>query len=108
MTKMNKQKKLSILNVFKGGFSPGSSGREAAKEYKESKAEKNTEIVFGNIKNRLAKGETVKVPKFGTFNPRKRAAQIVKKPRTGEKVSEQARNKPFFMPDEKLKEILKP
>lgn len=107
MTKMNKQKKLSMLGIFKGGFSPGSSGREAAKEYKKSKAEKNIKIVFGNIKNSLAKGETVKVPNFGTFNSRKRAAQIVKKSRTGKKVSEQARNTPFFIPDEKLKEILK-
>ena len=47
------------------------------------------------------------MPNFGTFNARKRAAQIVKKPRTREKVSEQARNTPFFIPDEKLKEILK-
>jgi len=107
MTKMNKQKKLSMLGIFKGGFSPGSSGREAAKEYKKNKTEKNIKIVFGNIKNSLAKGETVKVPNFGTFNSRKRAAQIVKKSRTGKKVSEQARNTPFFIPDEKLKEILK-
>jgi len=107
MTKMKKQKILSMLNVFKSGFSPGSSGREAAKEYIKSKAKKNIEIVFGNIEDRLARGETVKVANFGTFSTRKRAAQMAKKPRAGEKVSEQAMNTPFFIADKKLKEKLK-
>jgi hypothetical protein len=53
---MKKTKKLSILNLFKSGFSLGSSGREAAIEYKRSKTKKNTEIVFENIKDRLTGG----------------------------------------------------
>ena len=105
---MEKTKKLSMRNVFKSGFSPGSSGREAAKEYKRSKAKKNSEIVFENIKNRLARGETVRVANFGTFGIRKRTAQTARNPRTSEKISVQIMNTPFFKADEKLKEKLKP
>ena len=107
MTKMKKQRKLSMLNVFKSGFSPGSSGREAAKEYKKSKAKKNTEIVFENIKDRLARGETVTVANFGTFSTRKRAARMARNPRTGEKFSVQAMDVPLFKADKKLKEKIK-
>ena len=104
VTKMEKTKKFSIPNVFKGGFSPGSSGREAAREYKRSKAEKNIEIVFENIKDRLASGETVRVEDFGTFGYRKRAARMARNPRTGEKISVQAMNVPFFKAGKELKE----
>ena len=104
---MKKTKKLSTLNVFKSGFSPGSSGREAAKEYKRSKSKKNSEIVFENIKGRLARGETVRVANFGTFGIRQRAARTARNPRTGEKISVQTMNVPFFEADKKLKEKLK-
>jgi nucleoid DNA-binding protein len=107
MTKMKKQKKLSMLNVFKGGFSPGSSGREAAKEYKKSKAKKNTEIVFENIRDRLARGKTVTVANFGTFGTRKRASRTAKNPRTGEIIQVKAMDVPFFKASKKLKEKIK-
>ncbi|MBA7491573.1 Integration host factor subunit beta [subsurface metagenome] len=104
---MEKTKKLSILNVLKSGFSPGSSGREAAKVYKRNKAKKNSEIVFENIKNCLARGETVRVANFGTFGTRQRATRTARNPRTGEKISVQTMNTPFFRADKKLKEKVK-
>ena len=105
---MKKTKKLSMLNILKSGFSPGSSGREAAIEHKRSKNKKNIESVFfENIKDRLARGETVKVANFGTFSTRKRAARMARNPHTGEKISVQAMNVPLFKADKKLKEKIK-
>ena len=107
VTKMKKTKKFSILNFFKSGFSPGSSGREAAIEYKRSKTKKNTEIVFENIKDRLTRGETVRVANFGTFGTRKRATRTARNPRTGEIIQVKAMDVPFFKASKKLKEKIK-
>lgn len=107
--KMKKTKEHFILNLFKSAFDPRSSGREAAKEYKykRSKTKKNTENVFENIKERLARGETVRVANFGTFGIRKRIARTAKNPRTGETVQVKAMDVPFFKASKKLKEKIK-
>jgi len=104
---MEKTKKLSMLNIFKSGFSAGSSGRDAAIEWKRSKAKKNTDIVFENIEDCLARGETVRVPGFGSFGTRKRATRMAKNQRTGEKIQVKAINVPFFKAGKELKEKVK-
>jgi len=70
-------------------------------------AKKAVECVFENITDCLAKGEAVRLVGFGTFGARKRAARMARNPRTGEKISVQAMNVPFFKAGKELKEKVK-
>ena len=90
-------------NIFKSVFSPGSSGREAAIEWERNEAKKNTDIVFENIEDCLARGEIVRVAGFGSFGTRKRVTKMAKNPRTGEKIQVKAMNVPFFKAGKELK-----
>ena len=67
-------------------------------------AKKAVECVFENITGCLAKGEAVRLVGFGTFGARRRAARMARNPRTGEKISVQAMNVPFFKAGKELKE----
>ena len=44
------------------------------------------EIIFDTVKNSFVEGESVKVPGFGTFNVRKKAARRGRNPQTGEEL----------------------
>ena len=44
------------------------------------------EIIFDTIKNSFVEGESVKIPGFGTFNVRKKAARRGRNPQTGEEL----------------------
>jgi integration host factor subunit alpha len=44
------------------------------------------EIIFDTVKNSFVEGESVKIPGFGTFNVRKKAARRGRNPQTGEEL----------------------
>ena len=45
------------------------------------------EIIFDMIKQGFVKGESVKIPGFGTFNVRQKAARRGRNPQTGEELT---------------------
>jgi len=65
------------------------------------------ECVLNNISECLARGEAVRLVGFGTFGIRKREKRTARNPRTGEKISIQAMNVPFFKAGRELKEKVK-
>ncbi|HDK28182.1 MAG TPA: HU family DNA-binding protein [Candidatus Atribacteria bacterium] len=70
-------------------------------------AKKVVESVLENISDCMAGGEAVRLVGFGTFGVRKREARMARNPRTGEKISIQAMNVPFFKAGKELKEKVK-
>lgn len=127
---MGKIKGISVLNSFKKIFSTRNFGEDAAMEYEEiirgrnfnnfiineiannlnitkREAKKAFDSIFKNITDCLAKRETVRLVGFGTFGVRERASRMAINPRTGEKISVQNMNIPFFKADKKFKEKIK-
>ncbi len=45
------------------------------------------EIIFDTIKRAFVEGESVKIPGFGTFNVRQKAARRGRNPQTGEELT---------------------
>lgn len=72
----------------------------------QSDAEKIVSTVFNQISAALAKGNRVELRGFGVFSVRTRKARAGRNPRTGEKVSVEAKNVPFFKAGKKLKDRL--
>ena len=62
------------------------------------------EVVLDTIAEAVAKGDSVSVIGFGTFEPRKRAARSVKNPRTGEVLKIAATTVPAFKPGKAFKD----
>ena len=61
-------------------------------------ATKAVDAAIENIKDSLAKGDTVTLPGFGTFAVRERAARSGRNPKTGETIEIKAANVPMFKP----------
>lgn len=59
------------------------------------------------IRDSLKRGEKVVITGFGTFSIRKRAARPGRNPKTGEKITIQARKAPGFTPGKTLKKAVK-
>ena len=72
----------------------------------QSDAEKIVSTIFDEISASLAKGHRVELRGFGVFSVRIRKARAGRNPRTGEKVSVEAKNVPFFKAGKKLKDRL--
>ena len=70
----------------------------------QSDAEKIVSAVFNAIAASLAKGQRIELRGFGVFSVRTRNARAGRNPRTGEKVSVEAKNVPFFKAGKKLKD----
>ena len=68
--------------------------------------EKFTNIILSEIKRSLQRGERVELRGFGAFSVRNRNARKGRNPRTGEKVSVEAKKLPFFKMGKGLKERL--
>ena len=62
------------------------------------------ETVLGEIADRLAQGETVKISSFGTFQVRSKGGRIGRNPKTGEEVPIQPRRVLVFRASHVLKE----
>lgn len=64
------------------------------------------EAIINTIGRQLKKGDSVTLIGFGSFSTSKRAARVVRNPRTGEELRVPARRVPKFTPGKALKEIL--
>ena len=69
-------------------------------------AERIVSTVFDEITKALKDGNRVELRGFGVFSVRARNARAGRNPRTGEKVSVEAKNVPFFKAGKKLKDRL--
>ncbi len=66
-------------------------------------AQEIIEIIFDTLKQTFKEGESVKVPGFGTFHVRKKAARRGRNPKTGEDLQITPRRVISFKTSEKLK-----
>ena len=62
------------------------------------------ESVRGHLSDALARGESVKISSFGTFNVREKAARVGRNPKTGEEVPIHPRRVLTFRPSHLMKE----
>lgn len=62
---------------------------------------------LNGIRDSLKRGEKVVITGFGTFSVRKRAARPGRNPKTGEKITIQARKAPGFTPGKTLKKAVR-
>ena len=67
-------------------------------------AAKAVDAFVENVKDSLAKGDSVTLIGFGTFMVRERAARVGRNPRTGERLDIKAANVPVFKPGKALKD----
>ncbi|NIU85091.1 MAG: integration host factor subunit alpha [Candidatus Thorarchaeota archaeon] len=64
------------------------------------------EIIFDTIKHSFVEGESVKIPGFGTFNVRKKAARRGRNPQTGEELEIAPRRVLTFKASNQLKSLI--
>jgi integration host factor subunit alpha len=64
------------------------------------------EIIFDTIKQAFVEGESVKIPGFGTFNVRKKAARRGRNPQTGEELVISPRRVLTFKSSNQLKDSI--
>ena len=62
------------------------------------------ESVLGHLSDALARGESVKISSFGTFNVREKAARVGRNPKTCEEVPIHPRRVLTFWPSHLMKE----
>lgn len=62
------------------------------------------ETVLNHLSDSLARGESVKISSFGTFNVRDKAARIGRNPKTGEEVPIHPRRVLTFRPSHLMKD----
>jgi len=67
-------------------------------------SEKALSAVFESIEETLAKGESVQLVGFGTFEARERKEREGRNPSTGEKIKIEAQKVPAFKPGRALKD----
>lgn len=73
-----------------------------------NKASRDSVQAFLNgIRDSLKRGEKVVITGFGTFSIRKRAQRPGRNPKTGEKITIQARKAPGFTPGKTLKKAVR-
>ncbi|MCF8495806.1 MAG: integration host factor subunit beta [Alphaproteobacteria bacterium] len=68
--------------------------------------EKIVDTIFEEITRALASGDRVELRGFGAFSVKEREARTGRNPRTGEKVSVDAKRLPFFKTGKALREKL--
>lgn len=73
-----------------------------------NKAARDSVGAFLNaIRDSLKRGEKVVITGFGTFSVRNRASRPGRNPKTGEKITIQARKAPGFTPGKTLKKVVR-
>lgn len=65
------------------------------------------QAVLNSIRDSLKRGEKVVITGFGTFSVRNRASRPGRNPKTGEKITINARKAPGFTPGKTLKKALR-
>ena len=67
-----------------------------------NEAAQAVEIIFNEIKSRLAQGENVRISRFASFILRKKNARSARNPKTGESIRINARTVLTFKPSKQL------
>ncbi|MCD4785585.1 MAG: HU family DNA-binding protein [Candidatus Eremiobacteraeota bacterium] len=82
---------------------------EIAKKADISKKDANLalNVILESIGEQLAKGNTVRLIPFGSFEVRHRKSRMGRNPRTGDEIKISARNVPAFKPGKALREAVK-
>lgn len=65
------------------------------------------QAVITSIRDSLKRNEKVVITGFGTFSVRSRAERTGRNPKTGEKITIQARKAPGFTPGKTLKKVVR-
>ncbi|MFI5303404.1 MAG: integration host factor subunit beta [Nitrospiria bacterium] len=79
---------------------------EQLKGYTKRQTEIIINAIFDSIKSSLANGDKIEIRGFGSFRLRKRKNREGRNPKTGELVSVNAKNVPFFKAGKELKELV--
>ena len=83
---------------------------ESVSEQLNGLTKRQTEIIinaiFDSIKSSLSKGDKIEIRGFGSFRLRRRKTREGRNPKTGELVSVNAKNVPFFKAGKELKELV--
>lgn len=74
--------------------------------FSKKEASELVELVFGTLKDRLEKGEKVKISGFGKFEVREKKSRIGRNPQTGDRITISARKVLNFSPSQVLKAML--
>lgn len=74
--------------------------------FSKKEASELVELVFNSLKERLQKGEKVKISGFGNFLVRDKNERIGRNPQTGDQIKISARRVLTFRPSQVLKAIL--
>lgn len=77
-----------------------------ASHLKKSQAAKCLDIMLSAVANALAKGESISLSGFGSFQPKSYPAKIARNPRTGERVDVPAKRVVKFRPGRPLNDSL--
>ena len=79
---------------------------ESKEHIRSQKIDRIVTVILDSIINALSSGERVEFRGFGAFSIRTRSPRMAKNPRTGEKLSVDARNIPHFKAGKQLYELL--
>lgn len=74
--------------------------------FSKKEASELVEMVFGQLKDTLCRGEKVKISGFGNFLVRDKSARVGRNPQTGEQITISARRVLTFRPSQVLKAVL--
>jgi integration host factor subunit alpha len=74
--------------------------------FSKKEASELVEMVFGSLKDKLVKGEKVKISGFGKFEVRGKKSRIGRNPQTGDRITISARRVLNFSPSQVLKALL--
>jgi nucleoid DNA-binding protein len=70
-------------------------------------ARDSVQAMLNGIRDSLKRGEKVVITGFGTFSIRKRVERVGRNPKTGERMTIDARKAPGFTPGKTLKRIVR-
>ena len=70
-------------------------------------ARESVDAMLNGVRDSLKRGEKVVITGFGTFSIRKRGERSGRNPKTGEKITIQARKAPGFTPGKTLKKAVR-
>ncbi|MCB0343134.1 MAG: integration host factor subunit alpha [Pseudobdellovibrionaceae bacterium] len=74
--------------------------------FSKKEASELVELVFGEVKGALCRGDKVKISGFGNFVVKSKNERVGRNPQTGEQITISARHVPTFRPSQVLRSIL--
>ena len=74
--------------------------------FSKKEASEHVEMVFDTLKDKIVKGEKVKISGFGKFEVRSKKSRVGRNPQTGDRITISARKVLNFSPSQVLKAML--